>query len=378
MLLCAFAAIVVHPCYKREKYMNLNADFYFQLEASAEPLYQAMGKVAQKLPEQLPRHPLLQVQSGRAESPSWYLVQAAEFDPEPLTVVNIRVRDIYASEAIAQAILEMLAAERWLDRRGDAYYLTDLGREVTKELLTRGPSLLAQVDAQGCSVLTVMLVRRLHGSRPDRFQNEISPTIELDPEPVRSGGTRTEQPWVDVPPHVDLVRLESLLRRVIDASLMCGTPPGNWCLAHSRNRAPGDEQPAVVRLLQYFSDFNAFRDDTHMAAWQPTGVTGNQWEAFAFVVSGQAETAEALHEQLAYRGYATGDFALAMTELVNRGWLADNDGRYSVTEEGKALHVEVEALTDHYFYAPWHEALSSAELEETVALLRLLREDWDA
>ena len=40
-----------------------------------------------------------------------------------------------------------------------------------------------------------MLVRRLHGSRPDRFQNEISPTIELEREPVRSGGTRTEQPW---------------------------------------------------------------------------------------------------------------------------------------------------------------------------------------
>ena len=31
-----------------------------------------------------------------------------------------------------------------------------------------------------------MLVRRRHGSRPDRFQNEISPTIELDPEPVRA------------------------------------------------------------------------------------------------------------------------------------------------------------------------------------------------
>ena len=42
---------------------------------------------------------------------------------------------------------------------------------------------------QGCSVLPV-----LHGSRPDRFQNEISPTSELEREPIRSGGTRTEQP----------------------------------------------------------------------------------------------------------------------------------------------------------------------------------------
>ncbi len=30
--------------------------------------------------------PLLQINAGWAESPGWFLVQAAEFDPEPLTV----------------------------------------------------------------------------------------------------------------------------------------------------------------------------------------------------------------------------------------------------------------------------------------------------
>ena len=33
---------------------------------------------------------ILQVRSAFAESPSWFLVQAAEFDPEPLTVTKLR------------------------------------------------------------------------------------------------------------------------------------------------------------------------------------------------------------------------------------------------------------------------------------------------
>ncbi|MEM7126179.1 MAG: hypothetical protein AAF702_07620 [Chloroflexota bacterium] len=305
--------------------MELNSEFYFQLEASAGPFYQAMGKIAQSQAEQPPRHPLLQVQSGRAESPAWYLVQAAEFDPEPLSVKTLRVRDIYASPAIAQGILEMLAAERWLDRRGGAYHLTDLGRTVTTELLTRSQSLLAQVD---------------------------------------------------VPAHIDLIRLESLLRSVIDASLGCKTPPGNWCLAHSRNRAPSDEEPVIVRLLHYFSDFNAFRDDAHMAAWQPKEVTGQQWETFAFIISGQANSAESLFEQLSYRGYSVEDYAAALSDLTERRWLLPKGDVYVATEVGVAIHTQVESLTDQYFYAPWLEALNERELAETIELLRVLREEW--
>jgi hypothetical protein len=308
-------------------HMELNADFYFQLEASAGPLYQAMGQVAQNQTEQPAPHPLLQVQRGRAESPAWYMVQAAEFEPEPLTVANLRVRDIYASESIAQAILEMFASEKWMDRRGDAYHLTEAGREVMATLLGRAPSLLAQVA---------------------------------------------------VPEHVDIARLENLLRRIIDASLVCDTPPGNWCLAHSRRRAPNDAQPALRRLLAYFSDFNAFRDDCHMAAWQPQGVTGQQWETFSFVVSGGADTAVSLYDQLSYRGYSSEDFAVALAELTDCGWLAANGDAYQATPQGQAIHAEVERLTDHYFYTPWRTALNEIELAETTELLRVMREEWEA
>src|SRR5207244_3895194 len=61
-------------------------------------------------------------------------------------------------------------------------------------------------------------------------------------------------------------RLVELLGRIIEASLNVATPPGNWCLLHSRRRAPEDSAPALVQLQQYFVDFNAFRDDAHTAA----------------------------------------------------------------------------------------------------------------
>ena len=52
--------------------------------------------------------PLLQVNAGRAESPGWFLVQAAEFDPEPLTVADLRIRDVYGAPRIVQALLDIL------------------------------------------------------------------------------------------------------------------------------------------------------------------------------------------------------------------------------------------------------------------------------
>lgn len=304
--------------------MNLNAAFYDDIQNTAVPFYRAMMAVQQQR-EQPDPVPLLEVRRGRAESPAWYMIQAAEFDPEPLTVAKLRVRDIYASETMALALLEMLASETWLDRRGDEYYLTEEGRTVMNRLKTRAANLLQGVAPTG---------------------------------------------------QIDVARLEGLLRRVIEASLACPTPPGNWCLAYSRRRASGDEAPALLRLYHYIADFNAFRDDAHMAAWQPLEVTGYEWEAFSFIASGQAETAAALFHQLAYRGYSQEDYAKALQKLAERGWLAANDNSYQLTAAGRTVQAEVEQRTDDYFYAPWHEALNEAELGEAIELLRCVREEW--
>lgn len=268
---------------------------------------------------------ILQLRPAYAESPSWFLVQAAEFDPEPLTVAKLRVRDVYGSERLVQAMLELLVSEQWLDRTpDDAYPLTSRGRAVIGRILERSHARNASVE----------------------------PSLRAD-----------------------IIWLEGLLRRIIDASLASATPPGTWCLAHSRNRAPKADAAPLAQIVQYFSDFNAFRDDAHMAAFQVHNIGGQVWEAFSYICGGEIATLDALYDQLARRGYSRSEYASALNELVQRGWLrrvVDKEV-YAVTEAGRAVRAEAERLTDAHFYAPWSR-LSDAEVEVTQSLLVQLRD----
>lgn len=281
--------------------------------------------------KQKPTNPLLDLRRGYAESPRWFMVQAMAFNPDPLTVSNLRVRDIYAAPSIVQALLDLMASEGWFDR------LTMPQEETTYRLTEAG-----------------------HGIK-DRLQTE-----------SREGLTLLKSPL----PAADLANLEEMLGRIIASSLEAGTPPGNWCLAHSRNRAPAADAPLLPKIAQYFSDFNAFRDDAHMAAWGQHNLEGYLWETFAFVNSDQATTAETLFQALFYRGYSRQDYAYALQLLVERGWLAPNPDQtdaYLPTETGQTIWQQVEDLTNQYFYKPW-SVLSETELEEVALLLKALKE----
>ncbi len=84
----------------------LDAEFYDLTQDIGGAIFGAM--LAAQAPAVAPPvpPPLLQVRRGLAEAPAWYLIQAVEFDPAPLTVAGLRVRDIYASERIVAALLE--------------------------------------------------------------------------------------------------------------------------------------------------------------------------------------------------------------------------------------------------------------------------------
>jgi hypothetical protein len=277
----------------------LDAQFYDLIQSLWGSFAGAMAAV--RLPAPTPSSPpILQIQAGQAESPAWFLIQAAEFDPEPLSVARLRARDIYAAERIVAALLEIMAAERWLDRRGDDYHLRLEGRAV---------------------------LDRIQANRARRLS-----ALALPDEP--------------------LTRLERALRDVIDRSLAAGDPPGVWCLAHSRRRAPADDAPPAEKLFQYVADVNAFRDDCHMAAWRPLGVAGYVWEALALVADG-APSADALFQALPYRGYSVTDYATALDELAARGWAAPTADGWQATDDGRAVRAAAEQRTDAAFYVPW-------------------------
>jgi DNA-binding MarR family transcriptional regulator len=124
----------------------------------------------------------------------------------------------------------------------------------------------------------------------------------------------------------------------------------------------------MVKARRHMLDLLSYRDDAHVAAWQPYGVSGQEWEAFTMVWQGDATTAAALAEKLPYRRYDEAAYQEALQNLVARGWIAEENGEYAVTEKGNKLRQKAEDATDRIFDAAW-ASLSEAEMEEIRALL---------
>ncbi|MEP7293480.1 MAG: hypothetical protein ABI835_16970 [Chloroflexota bacterium] len=299
--------------------MEHNAAFYDFTQQLQGTMLQAALRLTPRDPAAPAPPLLLQLRQGFAESPAWLLVQAAEFEPEPLSVERLRLRAIWSSEPIMTALLDLMVAEKWLDRRGADYYLLPAGDVLKHRLIGRPQQLIEPLET-------------------------ITGTLDLN-------------------------RLEKLMKRVLDAMSDCPTPPGDWCLRYSRRRTPNGK--AVARVFHYFSDFNAFRDDSHMAALLPHKVEGCVWEAFRCIGLGSAHDADTLFEQLAYRGFARADYLLALDDLVRRGWVVCGDHGCTMTNEGEAVVAEVERQTDQYFYAAW-SCLSTAESDELDRMLEQL------
>ena len=171
----------------------------------------------------------------------------------------------------------------------------------------------------------------------------------------------------------DLERIVALLCKVIEKAQELPEPAVKWALPWSRKFDRGPSAPLMVQVRRRLIDLLAYRDDVHVAAWQPYGVDGQAWEALTFVWRGEAGTAAELAEKLPYRNYDEDAYAAVLQDLASRGWIAAGDGRYAVTEKGKALRQEAEEATDRYFDAAW-VALDEAEMGELKGLLGRLAE----
>lgn len=141
-----------------------------------------------------------------------------------------------------------------------------------------------------------------------------------------------------------------------------------WPLANSNRFHPDVAYGPLAKIDQHLDDLNAFRDDAHLAAWQPYEVDGRSWEALTLVWRNEAQTAGELAKKLPFRGYTAGDYAESLAELAGRGWLMQVDGLYRLTDEGQQLRQAAEEATDHYFYAPW----ASLNEDEQARLQNLL------
>jgi hypothetical protein len=261
-------------------------------------------------------------QNGLEPAEHSVLLTALMFDPHPVAVWKLRVRGPYTAAGSYDQRLRKAARLGYLrvPHEGE-YRLTDLGRQTVRRIVDSAYKALSKVTPM--------------------------PAAEQD-------------------------RLAALLRRLVDASVSAPEPPGKWSLDLSRRLDPGDQAHVMIRIDQSLSDLNAYRDDSHLAAWRPNELSGAAWEALTYVWRGEAGTPDELAQKLARRGHTREDYAQALADLSARGLVTQNADRYQVTKRGQALRQKAEDQTDRYFYKPWR-VLPAAETDDLCTLLKRLR-----
>lgn len=115
------------------------------------------------------------------------------------------------------------------------------------------------------------------------------------------------------------------------------------------------------------------RDDCYFATWSVYGVEGHTWEVLDALSQNDALTFADLHAKLSRRGVTEEIHAGDVKELARRGWVEESTGVVKITSVGKQVRAEVEAETEHLFFAPW-SCLNESESEALSNLSIQLRD----
>jgi putative protease len=176
----------------------------------------------------------------------------------------------------------------------------------------------------------------------------------------------------DSSPAEESLRLVQLLRRLVQACMFTPPPPDTWSIRLSYQLMPA-EAPPMPFIEQALSCLQSYRDDAHLAAWQPSGLSAPAFEALTLIWRGQAGSLEALYDRLAVRGFELHDYKAALGELRRRGLLEGRDTALRLTSSGGSFRDQVEHDTDLYFFTPW-DCLITVDKKELACLLSSLRD----
>ena len=175
-------------------------------------------------------------------------------------------------------------------------------------------------------------------------------------------------------PEADAASLLSYLHRIADASLTAPEPTSKFVISHKRKHMhPGRNASVNVLTVQYLNELEGYRTDAHIAAWMAHNVAGHAWDAFSHLWRNDASTLDQMYETLQYNKVPKEVYAADLLGLANQGWVREVAGTYQVTEAGKKIRDEAEALTDKYFFAAW-SCLNESELEGLSHLAEQLRD----
>ena len=225
--------------------------------------------------------------AGLDPTASNVLIVAQMYDPHPVAAWRLRERSPYTASRRYDERLQVAARLGFLKAAHEGEYrLTELGHRTVREIVDASYKAMAK----------------------------------LTPLPA-----------------ADMDRLVELLRRLVDASLAAPEPPEKLCLNLSRRMAPIAPVKPLIMIDQFFGDLNSYRDDSHMAAWKPTELSGAAWETLTTLWRGEAKTVDELMHKLERRGHTREDYEEALNDLAQRSLVKEESGVYQVTQPGQEL-----------------------------------------
>ncbi len=167
-------------------------------------------------------------------------------------------------------------------------------------------------------------------------------------------------------------RLAHSLERLVQASLLVLPAAAPAAITRSYKLMP-ELTPSLPFIEQCISCLAAYRDDCHIAAWQPCGLGGPALEALTLLIRGGANSLQSLHVQLVRRMQPRQAYRDALVELRKRAYIEGPDDALVVTEPGRDYRQQVEEETDRLFFKPW-AGLAESDLHDLHDLLIRLRD----
>ena len=249
------------------------------------------------------------------------LLAALSFEPDAISAARLAMRGPYTADDVYRSRLADLAGRGYLaEAEPGAYRLSQHGRLEVETVMRDGYQAMTEADPLGPR---------------------------------------------------DAQRLVDLLLRLVRACLDSPPPPDTWSISLSYKLMPAVKL-RLPTIEQAITCLSSYRDDAHLAAWRPSGLSPTALECLTLLWREQAASLGQLFERLANRGRPLADYARSIEELRQRGYLSGLEDALLLTAAGKAFREQVEQDTDHLFYAPWG-CLEESERSQMAVLLGRLQ-----
>lgn len=165
-------------------------------------------------------------------------------------------------------------------------------------------------------------------------------------------------------------KLTGYFGRLVETCLKTPPPPQTWSIQLSYRLMP-PVRPALPYIEQAISCLYAYRDDSHLAAWEHSNLSACALEVLTLLWMEEADSLESLVDHLTHRGHSEEVYLDALTELRGRELIAGGRSKLRLTSAGRAFRNQVELLTDQLFYAPWTCLSRKDKFEMERLLVRL-------